>query len=71
MQYDTMSTCASLTVATALDDMSKETNRPLEEIRKEVLESKAYECMLNFDSGLWMMGPDYFREYYNKTRNMV
>lgn len=67
MSFDTMNTCAALTFATAVEDMAAESNRTIEEIRKEILESKAYECLLNFESGLWMLGPDYFRDYYKKV----
>lgn len=66
MSYDTMSTCAAITLAAAIEDMALESGRPIEEIRKEILESKAYECLLDFDSGLWAEGPDYFRDYYKK-----
>ena len=66
MSYDTMNTCAAITLAAAIEDMAEESGRPFEEIRKEILESKAYECLLDFDSGLWASGPDYFRDYYKK-----
>ena len=66
MSYDTMNTCAAITLAAAVEDMAVESGRPIEEIRKEILESKAYECLLDFDSGLWAEGPDYFRDYYKK-----
>ncbi|MBO4415135.1 MAG: hypothetical protein J5824_04035 [Lachnospiraceae bacterium] len=71
MTYDTMSTCAAMIFATAVEDMAAESNRPIESIRKEVLESKAYECLLNFDSGLWMLGPDYFRDYFKKVSGLT
>lgn len=67
MSYDTMNTCAAITLAAAIEDMAVESGRSIEEIRKEILESKAYECLLDFDSGLWAEGPDYFRDYYKKT----
>ncbi len=67
MSYDTMNTCAALTLAMVIEDMAKETGRPQEIIRKEILESKAYECLLDFDSGLWGQGPDYFKSFYKKV----
>ena len=67
MSYDTMSTCAAITLAMVIEDMSKDSGRQIGEIRKEILESKAYECLLDFDTGLWAEGPDYFRDYYIKT----
>ncbi len=66
MSYDTMNTCAAITLAAAIEDMADESGRPIEEIRREMLESKAYECLLDFESGLWAEGPDYFRDYYKK-----
>ncbi len=67
MSYETMNTCAALTLALAIEDMAAESGKPIDEIRKEVLESKAYECLLDFDSALWAEGPDYFRDYYKRV----
>lgn len=67
MSYEMMSTCAAITLATAIEDLAEDSGRPIEEIRKEFLESTAYECLLDFDSGLWAEGPDSFREYYRRT----
>jgi len=69
MSYDTMSTCAAIVLATAIEDMAEENGRPIEDVRKEVLESKAYECLLDFDSELWAEGPDYFRDYLKKVKS--
>lgn len=67
MSYDTMSTCAAITLAATIEDMAKDSGKPIEEIRKEILESKAYECLLDFETGLWAEGPDYFRDFYLRT----
>ena len=69
MSYDTMNTCAAVVLTTAIEDMAAESGKPIEEIRKEVLESKAYERLLDFDSHLWAEGPDYFRDYYMKVKD--
>ncbi len=29
-----------------------------------ILNSKAYDCLYNFDTGLWMEGPDYFIDFF-------
>ena len=71
MSYDTMNTCAAITLTAAIEDMAAESGRPVEEIRDEVLESIAYECLMDFDSGLWATGPDYFREYFKKVSSKV
>ena len=68
MSYDTMNVCAAMTLATAIEDMSEKQGKTVEEIRNEVLESKAYECLMDFESGLWGIGPDYFRDYYMRTK---
>lgn len=70
MTYEAMSTCAAMTFAMAVEDYVAITGKPIDEVRKEMIESKAYECLLNFDSGLWMEGPDYFREYYEKSKDI-
>ena len=62
-----MSTCAAFTLAATIEDMAKDSGKPIEEIRKEILESKAYECLLDFETGLWAEGPDYFRDFYLRT----
>ena len=68
--YDEMNTCAAITFAAAVEDMAAETCRPIEDVRKELIESKAYESLLNFDSGLWASGPDYFREFYQELEEI-
>ena len=52
MSYDAMSTCAALTLTLAIEDMAAESGKTIDEIRKDILESKAYECLLDFDSAL-------------------
>ncbi len=46
MSYETMNTCAALTLALAIEDMASESGKTIEGTRKEVLESKAYELSL-------------------------
>lgn len=41
----------------------------LEEARNKALESKAYECLYDFDTGMWMEGPDYFRDLLRKSES--
>lgn len=67
MSYDTMNTCAAITLAAAIEDMAEDSGRSIEEIRREILESKAYESLMDFDTRLWAEGPDYFRDYYKKV----
>ena len=67
MSYDTMNTCAAITLAAAIEDLAEDSGRSIEEIRREILESKAYESLMDFDTRLWAEGPDYFRDYYKKV----
>ena len=69
--YDAMETCAAMTLAAAVEDMAEETGRPIREVWKELTESPAYECLLDFDSGLWGEGPDYFRDYNRRVNERV
>ena len=39
-----------------------------EEARDKVLESKAYQCLYDFESGVRMEGSDYFRDLLKTTR---
>ena len=67
MKYEKMKACADMTLANAIEDLSRETHIPLEEARNKVLESRAYECLYDFDTGMWMEGPDYFRDLLRTT----
>ncbi len=67
MQYEKMKACADMTLANAIEDMAKEENLSLEEARNRILESKAYECLYDFETGMWMEGPDYFRDILRRT----
>jgi len=69
MSYEVMSACADMILASAIEDLAAESNKSIEEVRNDVIESQAYDCLYNFDSGLWRDGPDYFREFYGKIRN--
>ena len=54
MTYEAMSTCAALVFSMAVEDYAAISGKSIEDVRREMIESKAYECLLNFDSGLWM-----------------
>jgi hypothetical protein len=61
-----MKACADMTLANAIEDMAREYNILESEARDRILNSKAYECLYDFESGLWMEGPDYFRDFMKK-----
>jgi DNA-binding IclR family transcriptional regulator len=68
MTYETMDACAAMVLATAIEDLSRKTGMPKSTVRRELLESEAYACLMDFDSGLWGLGPDYFLEYHEKSK---
>ena len=70
MSYDIMSSCADMILADAIEDLSEEEKIPLETARDRLLESEAYQCLYNFDTRLWMEGPDYFRDFYRKVEEV-
>ena len=67
MSFEKATACADMTLANAIDDYAAEENITPAEARNELLNSKAYECLYNFDSLLWMEGSDYFLDYYRKN----
>ena len=63
---DVMSTCADMILANAIEDMAEDEGITKAEARDALVSSKAYSCLYNFNSKLWMEGPDYFRDFYKK-----
>ena len=53
-------------LADAIEDYSAEEGISIEEARTRLLESKAYECLYDPDTNLWMEGPDYFLDFYRR-----
>ncbi len=62
MQCEKMQACVDMTVAGAIEDMAKVEGISISEARDIILESKAYECMCDFETGMWKEGPDYLRD---------
>lgn len=60
--------CADMILVDAIEDMADEEGITRAEARDAILNSDAYEDLYNFDTRLWMEGPDYFRAYYQKTK---
>jgi len=70
MSYEKMSACADLILADAIEDLAREESKPKAEIRKKLMTSKAYECLYDFDSGLWQEGPAYFIDFYRRIEGL-
>ena len=68
MTSEKMAACADMILADAIEDMALEEGITLEEARDRLLKSKSCECLYDFDSGLWMEGPDYFRYFYENEK---
>ena len=66
MSSDVINTCADMILADAIEDFAAEEGISIAEARDRLLESKAYECLYNPDTNLWMEGPDYFLDFYRR-----
>ena len=67
MEYEKMKACADMTLANAIEDMAEEDNISIEEARNRIMESKSYECLYDFETGMWQEGPDYFRDFMKRN----
>ena len=66
MSYETMSCCADLVLANAIEYLAKETNQDRAKIRKDIMTSEAYDALYDFETGLWQDGPAYFVDFYKR-----
>lgn len=66
MSFEKMNACADMILTDAIEDMAAEDNISIEESRNRLLSSNACKCLYNFDSGMWMEGPDYFLDFYRR-----
>lgn len=66
MTYEKMKACADMTLANAIEDLAEEEHITIEEARDKAIESKAYQCLYDFETGVWMEGPDYFRDLLSR-----
>ena len=70
MPDETKRVCADMILADAIEDMAETEGISKAEARDAILNSSAYEDLYNLDTRLWAEGPDYFREYYKKTKTI-
>lgn len=70
MSYETMSSCADLILADAIEDLAGESGLTKAEVRKDIITSKAYDALYDFDSGLWQQGPAYFIDFYKRMKGL-
>ncbi|MEE0705004.1 MAG: hypothetical protein UCH28_01315 [Adlercreutzia sp.] len=62
MNRDTIEMTADLLFSEAVQDLAKKTGRPLAEVRRAAIESRAYEALYDPETGIWGEGPDSFAE---------
>lgn len=67
MSFEQKVFCADLILTDAIVDMAEEEGISKEEARDKIINSKAYDALYNFDTGLWECGPDYFRAFYKSV----
>ena len=67
MPYEKMSVCADLILADASEDLARDSGMTKAEARKMLMTSEAYECLYDFDTGLWQEGPAYFIDFYRRV----
>lgn len=46
------------------EDFAAEEQITIAEARNRILNSKAYECLYDFETDLWQEGPDYFLDFF-------
>ena len=64
-----MKACADMILTDAIEDMADEENISIIQARNKIISSGAYDCLYNFETGLWMEGPDYFRCFVRQMEN--
>ena len=67
MNPDIIKTCADMILSMAIEDFAAEEGITIAEARDRLLESKAYDCLYDPDTNLWMEGPDYFLDFYRQV----
>lgn len=60
MNSDVMKTSADMIFTDAIQDTIARTGRPVDEVRREFIESGAYSALYDFETDLWQAGPEYF-----------
>ena len=66
MTSDVMSICADMVLANAIEDYAKWNNITQQEARDLFINSRAYQCLYDFETHLWADGSDYFIYFYEK-----
>ena len=59
--------CAISVMRAMLEDYSNDTEIPFSSLFFQFAVSPAYKMLFDYSTGLWMEGPDYFREIFLET----
>ena len=62
MNLNAVEMSMDLIFADAVQDLVKKTGRPVAEVRRVAIESRAYEALYDPETGMWGEGPDSFAE---------
>ena len=60
--------CAVSTMRRMLEKYSQEKGTSFQESLVEFANSNVYEALFDFETGLWMEGPDYLRDMWDRDR---
>jgi len=71
MSYETMSSCADLILTDAIEDLAAESGLAKEDVRKDIMTSKAYDVLYDFETGFWEQGPAYFIDFFKRIQALT
>ena len=66
MKSDANIACADMTLADAIQDLASRTGRSEDLIRREIIESGAYDALYDEETELWASGPDAFMDFFEE-----
>ncbi len=64
MSNDIKDATIELILTDAISSYAKKSNKTISEVRDEMINSGAYDEIYDYDTGLWIQGPDYFIDYF-------
>lgn len=68
MTSDANVACADMTFADAVRDYALREGVPEAAVRREMIESGAYDALYDEETGLWATGPDAFIAFFEELR---
>ena len=68
-KLEKMKACADMILSDAIEDMAEEEHISFIQAQNKIITCGAYDCLYDFETGLWMEGPDYFRYFVKEMDN--